>query len=178
MKTNLLSLIDQVEHIRTYFHFSGGVGLPRTNIIYDCNEFLQWKQEVQFELQSIYDRTQDRFVWDVLVLTRQGFNGWKDERSFSTLSANLSVIKKNIDKYYPAEQDESQSKEDVISMTKKPPKVFISHSSNDIAFVNNLVTLLEGIGLNADQLFCSSVPGYGIPIDVDIYDYLREQFHQ
>ena len=32
----------------------------------------------QLELQDIYDRTQDKFIWDVLVLTNQGFNGWKD----------------------------------------------------------------------------------------------------
>ena len=46
---------------------------------------------------------------------------------------------------------------------------------NDIAFVSSLVTLLEGIGLSAEQLLCSSVPGYGIPLDSDIYEFYHPQ---
>lgn len=34
------------------------------------------------------------------------------------------------------------------------------------------------MGLNDDQIFCSSVPGYDIPLDKDIFEYLREQFLQ
>lgn len=39
-----------------------------------------------------------------------------------------------------------------------------------------LVNLLEGMGLNQTQIFCSSLPGYGIPIDLNICDYLRNHF--
>ena len=61
-------------------------------------------------------------------------------------------------------------------MQKKTPKLFISHSTLDQSYVSYLVRLLELLGLNSDNLFCSSAKGYGIPLGRNIYDYLREQF--
>lgn len=59
---------------------------------------------------------------------------------------------------------------------QKPMKIFISHSSQDLAFVQPLVELFEHIGLTPENMFCSSVPGYNVPLDDNIYDYLMEQF--
>lgn len=61
-------------------------------------------------------------------------------------------------------------------ITKKPMKLFISHSSQDMAFVKPLVELFEHIGLTPKNMFCSSVAGYNIPLDSNIYDYLKDQF--
>ena len=60
--------------------------------------------------------------------------------------------------------------------TEKPTKVFISHSSEDSAFVKPLVELFEHIGLNSENMFCSSAPGYGVPLHGNIYNYLKKQF--
>lgn len=59
---------------------------------------------------------------------------------------------------------------------KKPAKVFISHSSEDLAFVKPLVELFAHIGLSVENMFCSSVTGYNIPLGNNIYDYLKKQF--
>lgn len=59
---------------------------------------------------------------------------------------------------------------------KKSSKIFISHSSRDLAFVQPLVELFEHIGLNSENMFCSSVDGYNVPLDSNIYNYLKEQF--
>lgn len=59
---------------------------------------------------------------------------------------------------------------------KKSKKVFISHASNDKLFVESFVNLLEDIGLSETEIVCSSIPGYGIPLGKDIYDWLSEQF--
>ncbi len=61
-------------------------------------------------------------------------------------------------------------------MSDKQPKLFISHCSKDIEYVKQIVNLLDEMGLNQTQVFCSSLPGYGIPIDTNIFDYLRNQF--
>lgn len=61
---------------------------------------------------------------------------------------------------------------------KKSPMVFISHSSNDKEFVEALVDLLESIGLTKENLFCSSVVGYGIPLSNDIFETIRALFNE
>jgi hypothetical protein len=69
--------------------------------------------------------------------------------------------------------DESEQE---LSMKVKPYKIFVSHSSRDKLYVEKIVELLEDIGLDETQIFCSSVQGYGIPLSENIYDLLRSQF--
>lgn len=176
MKNDLLALVDQTDYIKSFFHVSGGNGMPSVNVIYNTVEFSAWKQEIQFELQGIYDRTKDQFIWNLLVILSQGFNGWKDEQSFNELSGGLLAVKKNIQKYYADESEVIMCDREVLSMQLKSPKIFISHSSEDKDYVNCLVDFLEDIGLTQEQIFCSSVPGYGIPLNEDIYEYLKKQF--
>lgn len=178
MKSDLLDLIQQIDKIKSYFHVEGGDGIPKVNVIYDIPEFSVWEKTLQLELQDIHDRTKDQFIWNTLVLIKQKFNGWNDETIFNELVGSLVAISKNIDKYYPTETLENthQKGRNIIAMPQKSPKVFISHSSIDKNYVASLVELLEDIGLSEQQVFCSSVSGYGIPLDEDIYDYLKSQF--
>lgn len=60
----------------------------------------------------------------------------------------------------------------------KPPMVFISHSYQDKEFVEALVELLEGIGLDETTLFCSSVPGYWIGLGKNIIKEIRDLFNK
>lgn len=55
-------------------------------------------------------------------------------------------------------------------------KVFISHASKDISAVKHIVELLELIGFDKSNMFCSSIEPYGIPTGMDIYEYLKKQF--
>ena len=174
LKKDLLNLIDQADHIRSYFPAVDG----RINTIHDKAEFSTWKRELQFELEDIYNRTYDKFIWSTLTILDQGFNGWRDEKSYNDLHGSLLAIQKNIDRYYPSETDCVQNDMGGQTMSQKSPKIFISHASKDKNYVSCIVKLLEFIGLRQEQLFCSSVPGYGIPLDEDIYDYLRQQFQE
>ena len=72
---------------------------------------------------------------------------------------------------------ESTTVTDIVYKNKQT-KIFISHSSKDRSYVELLVTLFDSMGLSSSQIFCSSLPGYDIPIDTDIFDYLRDQFLQ
>ena len=103
VKNDLLELVNQIEHIKSLFHISGGNGMPQFNVVHDNPEFSVWKQEVQLELQDIYDRTRDKFIWNTLTILKQDFNGWTDQKSFNELSGSLLAIRKNIDKYYSDE---------------------------------------------------------------------------
>jgi hypothetical protein len=56
------------------------------------------------------------------------------------------------------------------------PLVLISHSSKDVDLATALIDLLKaGIGLLADQIRCSSVDGYRLPVGVNTETKLREE---
>lgn len=61
----------------------------------------------------------------------------------------------------------------------RPPKIFISHKSEDKPFVDALVKLLRlYIGSEADKIFCSSVPNYRISLGQEIYSTIKSQFEK
>lgn len=115
MKENLLTLIDRVDEIGKVFrHFtpSPGLLLPEADYIYDVPEFIEWKQSIMFELQEICDVTGDQYISELIgndgLLNRFDGNNFGEVKIFAELSAKLKVIKKNIDKYYPANHAEKQ----------------------------------------------------------------------
>lgn len=63
------------------------------------------------------------------------------------------------------------------SVKQKKPMVFISHKHDDIDFVHDLCDLLQDIGLDKTNLFCSSIPGLWIGLSKDIFESLRTLFH-
>lgn len=66
-------------------------------------------------------------------------------------------------------------KTDNVERTKK---IFISHSNKDKEYTKIFVELLFGIGLNEDDIVCSSYPGVGIPLREKVYDWLVEKFQE
>jgi len=61
----------------------------------------------------------------------------------------------------------------------RPQKIFISHKSEDEAFVKALVKLLRlYIGSESEKIFCSSVPNYKIGIGKAIYPEIKAQFEE
>lgn len=66
----------------------------------------------------------------------------------------------------------------VVPSLVKLKKLFISHSSEDIEYVKPFVQLLDNIGfIGRGIIFCSSIPGYGIPQGENIYNYLKAEFN-
>jgi hypothetical protein len=55
-------------------------------------------------------------------------------------------------------------------------RLFVSHAANDEALVEEFVDLLHvGIGVHPDDIFCSSLPGLGIPTGKDFVEYIRSK---
>lgn len=57
-------------------------------------------------------------------------------------------------------------------------KIFISHSSKDKRYGDALVKLLRGLGLERNQIIFTSDDDYGIPIDMNIFEYLKNQINE
>lgn len=171
MKERFRELVGKIEEIEKLFHKTApppGLVLPTSDKIGDVPEFQIWLQEVLLEVQDIVDRTGDSFAADTLHALTASFGKWNDRRDFNNIKGKLLAMDGNIDKYYVVREQE----------TERPPKIFISHSSKDVEYVTQLVSLLECMGLGQTQIFCSSLPGYDIPVGKDIFDFLREQFRK
>lgn len=178
MKQDLLALIESIPEIEAKFKKiepTDGLCIPSGEFIYDNPDFIKWKEAVEFELQQIYERTSDTYVWKIINATGviHKFNGknFSERDNFNRLKSSLYVIQKNIGKYFPNEEVEERENNEMLK-----PKIFISHASADLKYVEPFVELLADIGLSNDNLFCSSVPDYAIPLNQDIYDYLSSLF--
>ncbi|WP_221061590.1 toll/interleukin-1 receptor domain-containing protein [Methanobrevibacter arboriphilus] len=54
-------------------------------------------------------------------------------------------------------------------------KVFISHSSKDKHFADELIEILEYIGVPSENIFCTSVEGYGIPLGENFLETIKNE---
>ena len=178
MKDRLLELISKTDYIETLFHTAGGytkgLAITSSKMIGDVQEFQLWIQELKLELQAIYSKTQDGFIKETLDDLSARFDGYTDKRKFDKIKGDLLAIQRNIDTYYP--QESVVSLEEAIMF--KNPKIFISHASSDKAYVQEIVSLLDDMGLTDEHIFCSSIPGYDIPVGKTIFQYLLEQFYE
>ncbi len=57
-------------------------------------------------------------------------------------------------------------------------KIFISHSSKDKKYGEALVKFLRGLGLQRNQIIFTSDDDYGIPLDMNIFEYLKAQINE
>lgn len=64
-----------------------------------------------------------------------------------------------------------------LETSTKPPKLFISHKTEDKEYADALVSLINYIiGRDDDKIFCSSIAGYGIKPSQDIINEIKNQF--
>lgn len=61
--------------------------------------------------------------------------------------------------------------------TNKKPKIFISHNSKDSKYAKSLVDLLIKLGLNdREDIFCSSLPGFGVKFGKSFIEEIKDQY--
>lgn len=124
----------------------------------------EWYTETLMYLSEYYTINNPDFAkFKNVDNSKNGF-GLKD--NYYSLKAIYNLLMKNVSKQINFN----------LPQKEKTPMVFISHSSEDKLFVEELVDLLEGVGFTEKNLFCSSVDGYGIPLNGDILETLRGLF--
>lgn len=71
---------------------------------------------------------------------------------------------------------EARHSDSGLDEAKSPPSIFVSHSSSDAGVAKILVELLvQALGLRAESIRCTSVPGYKLPSGADTNEMLREE---
>lgn len=92
---------------------------------------------------------------------------------------SFQTVIKSIENYIEELTEElDQEHTEVLETSKSNPsitKIFISHSSADKNVVEELIELLESIGLNSTQIFCSSFEGYGIDYGDNFLERIKSE---
>lgn len=66
----------------------------------------------------------------------------------------------------------------LLNTNMSTKKVFMSHSSIDKFYVDELIELLEIMGLDSNQIFCSSFDGYNISLGENYLERLRMELNE
>lgn len=130
------------------------------------NAYLKWYSETLLYLSDFYSIANPDFL-QFKSIDNSG-NGNILKTNYHSILAIYNLLMKNVTKQLSA----------VNKNAIKTPKVFISHSAKDKRVVEALVDLLESLGFTSENLFCSSVDGYGIPLSNDIFETLRALFSE
>lgn len=165
MKEKFKKLVKSIDEIKTYAHETYITGFFESDfVLYDVPEFLAWKQAVMLELQIINN---DQFIANTISILEH-FDGYSDRQDFDELTGALRAISENINYYFGDETN--------IETIEKQKIIFISHATADKKYVKPFVELLENLGLNEDEIICSSVPPYCIPLNGKVYEWLVDKF--
>lgn len=168
---NLIRLIEQTPDIKKrfkteYISFGKPAGKPAIQTpyqtIHNDEKYLLWKAEIEAELEKL---PQSKTVQDIIHLFSKMGKNFSDDSVFAQVEAKLTVLGKTL-----SESVEEERKMD------KPHKLFISHSSKDADYVEAFVGLLEVLGLRDEEIICSSVPPYCIPLGNKVYEWLVNEF--
>lgn len=114
------------------------------------------------------------------ILTWYGENLTKI--SDSRYVRNFNEHKRNMDIIYEVlkgidNSDFSKENQNITMVNNlTEPVIFLSHSSTDKKYADALEKLFSSIGIKNEQLIYTSHPLHKIPLDKNIYEYLREQF--
>ena len=124
------------------------------------------KKEIRYFLSEIkcwYEK-----IWTDIESNRYVTNLDEHERSLRIINEVLD----GIDNYDFSETNSSDSNASIVS----EPIILLSHRSTDKKYGDALEKLFSKIGIRNEQLIYTSHPLHKIPLDKNIYEYLRESF--
>lgn len=115
------------------------------------------------------------------ILNQNNFSEYLEEEGME-VPEDECIMDKGISNVIPFEPNKDdlkviKAKENNSLMGEKKAHLFISHATKDIAYIKCFVEFLEDLGFDENNMFCSSIDGYGIKWGDNIYEYLAGQFN-
>lgn len=174
-KTKLIELIDQTEEIKQKFetrYRTTATYMDRAarrvpyKTIRQNSDFLFWKGQIEYELELLQP---SKLVSDLtgLLAGIVKTNSYNEDIYFAHIEAKLKVLKELLINLKETEEE---------GKMEKTHKLFISHSNKDADYVEVFVGLLEILGLRDEEIICSSIPPYCIPLGNKVYEWLINEF--
>lgn len=179
-------LIDLLKKITEFYESLSTISILNINLDYppeeasisaQSREWIIFKDEcLDFieQVKKYVDTTELEKIIEIRTPKKYEINITEIERQLQKIKRQLEQLDLE-EKIHMGEKAYIEEKIDSNKDNKKR-KLFISHSNDDLKYVKYFVELLEDIGLGEDDLFCSSLREYGVPLNEDIYEYLKRQF--
>jgi TIR domain len=146
--------------------------------------FKTWKNTVERTLIRVFgDNSPElqqfnnlRFFYrGVIMQIGKDYSGEHRKYFDNDFNILISSINNYIEELQQDYEEESSGQES--SDSHGVERIFISHSSQDAPFVEELVDLLELIGIQGEKIFCTSFTGYGIDLGENFLDVIKEELH-
>lgn len=134
----------------------------------ECKAYRKWYESAYVYFKS-FDSLKNDPDLDTFTNAQKDGNCFVLEHVYDSISPSYKVL---------MIKTENLDNTDNKNQNAKTPMVFVSHSHYDKDVAEALVDLLENIGFDSSNLFCSSVDGYGIGLSEDIFETLRTLFNQ
>jgi len=144
---------------------------PETPVVDDTLSFI--RNVLEKTNASAWEQRIKSIVWFSIMDGSSENREYRWESGKEELQNILISIKKEVELYTPEENKLAEKSGDINN-----PIIFLSHSSSDKPYGNALEKFIIGLGVKNDQLIYTSHSLHKIPLDANIYDYLRKNINR
>lgn len=146
-------------------------------------EFVAWRRATTVAMADIYGVGTIRYnqVINLAFTTPFGLRNVTHSNEQFCYERDLNLAIKAFEGYMVDLKEEAEHQTKSVApaapaIPQRPQKVFISHAGLDVTVVTELILLLRALGLQNEQIFCTSVPGYKIRLGTkNFLDAIKEE---
>lgn len=145
-------------------------------------DFKQWKNLVERTFIKVFGKDSTEFehfnellfFYQVFIMTSNSDYSSDHLRCFRR---DFKMLIGSIEEYIQELEEAAPHTlaEEVLTTEGSINKVFISHASKDAEVVEEVIELLEAIGVESNQIFCTSFEGYGIELGENFLDAIKSE---
>lgn len=148
-------------------------------------EFIQQYIDELYKNISVYSEMNSNDLYDsitkILGIFSKEFPDLKDYLHFNNSSAEvdtqilIGLLEKELIDDESITFEENPKKE--FRIESQEPLIFLSHSSKDKKYADALEKFFTGLGVKDNHLIYTSHPCHKIPLNMNIYEYLRNNIN-
>ena len=147
----------------------------------DDPKFKNWKNLVERTFIKVFgkDSTEFEHFSELRFFYFSYIIGDGDDtyRHLKCFREDYAMLITSIEQYIEESEEQLSLVPETINATSSSEisKVFISHASNDSEIVEEVIEILESVGLDSNQIFCTSFEGYGIELGDNFLDAIKDE---